>query len=73
MTTGITPNDDLTALSDRQVLERISRQLEHLDPMLHEIHQTLRDHKPLLDRLGPLADPGKSMRTWLKQNRRTDG
>lgn len=65
----ITPNDDVTALSDRALLERVCRQLDHLDIMLHD-HD--RKHDELAAQLAPLVphipralallDPGSFMR-----------
>ena len=39
----ITPNDDVMALSDRQLLERVARQLDHLDVVAHQHMQELAD------------------------------
>jgi hypothetical protein len=47
---------DEESISDR--LESISGQLEHLDEMVHEIHQAVSRALPLLDRFtgNPVAD-----------------
>jgi hypothetical protein len=60
-----TPNDDLETLSDRELAERIARQLDHLDCMLHEVCQFLDEHKPALNRALGMLDAGRSMRAYL--------
>ena len=72
----ITPNDDVTALSDRALLERVSRQLVHLDPLVHEMHQRMAELAPLLPlipRALALLDPGAAMRRTFKARPRRDG
>ena len=39
---------ELAALSDRQLLERLSAQLTHSDLIAHEIHQIVRQLEPLI-------------------------
>ena len=61
----ITPNDELNALSDRALLERVCKQLDHLDQMVHEQGQLVAELKPLLPHLPRalnLLDPGRAMR-----------
>lgn len=65
----ITPNDDVTALSDRALLERVALQLYHLDEQMHEHGQFLTELRPLLPlipRALTLLDPGAAMRRHLK-------
>ena len=61
-----TPNDEVETLSDRELQERICRQLDHLDCMLHEVTQFLDEHKPALNRALGFLDAGASMRAYLK-------
>lgn len=61
-----TPNDELETLSDRELAERICRQLDHLDCMLHEVTQFLDEHKPALNRALGFLDAGRGMRDYLK-------
>lgn len=42
------------------------KQLDHLDGMLHEVHQFIEEHKPALGRALSFLDPGRSMRDYLK-------
>ena len=66
----MTPNDEVAALSDRALLERVCNQLDHLDSMLHEHGQLIEQLRPLLPhvpRALALLDPGKAMRRkWGK-------
>lgn len=68
-----TPNDDLLTLSDRELAERICRQLDHLDAMLHEVTQFLDEHKPALNRALGFLDAGRSMRGYLAGRPRAGG
>lgn len=66
----ITPNDEVTALSDRALLERVARQLDHLDEMIHGQAQTIGELGPLLPhvpRVLALLDPGAAMRKHWKK------
>ena len=57
------------ALSDRQLLERVARQLDHLDGMVHEHGQMMAELAPLLPlvpRALALLDPGAAMRRHLR-------
>lgn len=54
------PPADLAALDDRQLAEFTSRQLDHLDSMLHDIDRRTRPLEallPLLPRALALLDP----------------
>jgi ABC-type transporter Mla subunit MlaD len=44
----------------------ISKQLDHLDGMLHEVHQFIDEHKPALNKALSLLDPGSSVRKYFK-------
>jgi hypothetical protein len=71
----ITPNDDVTAASDRELLERVARQLDHLDAILHEHSQLLAEVRPLLPHIPralALLDPGRSMRGYFAKRARDD-
>lgn len=57
-----TLNDEIAALSDRELIERLAKQADHLDSMLHEVLQFIDQHRPLLERWAPLADPGAVVR-----------
>jgi hypothetical protein len=62
---AITPNDEVTALSDRELLERVCRQLDHLDGMVHGQGQLLDQLRPLLPHIPRalvLLNPGGAMR-----------
>jgi hypothetical protein len=62
---AVTPNDDVTALSDRELLERVCRQLDHLDEMIHGQSQLIEELRPLLPHIPralTLLDPGAAMR-----------
>jgi hypothetical protein len=66
----ITPNEQLIALSDRELFERIGKQLDHIDAMLHEQARLLAELEPLvplIPRALALLDPGRAMRKrWGK-------
>ena len=73
----ITSNDELASLSDRELLERVCKQLDHLDGMIHEQRGFLTGQGELLAELRPLIphiprvlallDPGAAMRKkWGK-------
>ena len=85
-----TPNDNRETLSymsdlldksyikiDRMAhqLDMQQKQLDHLDEMLHEVHQFIEEHKPALGRALGFLDPGRSMRDYLKHRpkARSDG
>ena len=71
-TETITPNDDLIALSDRQLLERVAKQLDHIDQMTHEHGQMMAQLEPLLPlipRALALLDPGAAMRKHWRKGR----
>jgi hypothetical protein len=40
----------METLSDRELILRIARMVQHLDPMVHDIHQLTARAAPLLDR-----------------------
>jgi hypothetical protein len=66
----ITPNDDTASLSDRELLERVANQLDHLDVMLHGQGQLIEELRPLLPhvpRVLALLDPGAAMRKKWKR------
>ena len=61
----ITSNDELASLSDRELLERVCKQLDHLDGMIHDQGQLLEPLRPLIPhipRVLALLDPGAAMR-----------
>jgi hypothetical protein len=66
----ITPNDELIALSDRELFERVARQMDHLDAMLRDQARLLAELEPLvplIPRALALLDPGRAMRRkWGK-------
>ena len=66
----ITPNDDVIALSDRELWERVARQMDHMDAMLHDQARLLAELEPLvplIPRALALLDPGRAMRKkWGK-------
>lgn len=66
MTAGITTNDELDTLSDRELLARLIKGVDHLDMQVHELCQLVDQHRPLLARLAPLMDPGAGIRDYLK-------
>ena len=37
-------------LTDRQLMERMARQLDHLDEQLHEVRQFIDENRPALER-----------------------
>lgn len=43
-----TPNSDTESLSDRELLERIAKQLDHVDLMVHGVSRFIDDHRPAL-------------------------
>jgi hypothetical protein len=45
---AVTPNDDINTFSDRDLLERLCKQADHLDKMLHAQGQLLDELRPLL-------------------------
>jgi ABC-type transporter Mla subunit MlaD len=54
----------LTQVLDAQAVQ--AKQLDHLDGMLHEVHQFIDEHKPALNKALSLLDPGSSVRKYLK-------
>jgi hypothetical protein len=68
---AITPNDEVKTLSDRQLLERACKQLDHLDEMLHAQGQLIGELSPLLPhvpRALALLAPGAAMRKHWKRS-----
>jgi hypothetical protein len=68
----ITPNDELIALSDRELFERVAQQLDHLDAMLHDQARLLAELEPLvplIPRALTLLDPGRAMRRSWKRDK----
>ena len=57
--------DEGQTLSDRELLDRLARQVDHLDVMVHEIHQFITVNAPHLERLLPLMDPGAKIRALM--------
>jgi ABC-type transporter Mla subunit MlaD len=47
-------------------LDVLWKQLDHLDGMLHEVHQFIDEHKPALNKALSLLDPGSSVRKYFK-------
>jgi len=71
-TTAITPENELITLSDRALLERVTRQLDHLDQMTHDQGQLLAQLEPLLPmipRALALLDPGHALRRYARRGR----
>jgi hypothetical protein len=69
----ITPNDELIALSDRELFERVARQMDHLDAMLHDQARLLAELEPLvplIPRALALLDPGRAMRAMTRRGGR---
>ena len=75
MAHGETRQDQPETLSDRDFLimfadktDRIlalhGQQLDHIDTMLHELHQFVEEHRPALARAMGLMDLGKGWRSW---------
>lgn len=42
---------ETTPLTDRQLLVQLLEHVEQIDTQVGEIHQTLQEHRPLLERL----------------------
>jgi ABC-type transporter Mla subunit MlaD len=63
----------LTQVLDAQAVQ--AKQLDHLDGMLHEVHQFIAEHKPALAKALSLLDPGQSVRKYWKARKgvETDG
>lgn len=57
----------MKSLSDRELLERFARQLDHLDLMLHEVHQFITEHKPALDKALMFLD--NPVKTYLSRRK----
>ena len=58
------------------LLEMHAKQLDHIDTMVHEVHQFIEEHRPALNRALNFLDAGKSMRGYLAGRPRkgaTDG
>ncbi len=51
-------------------LDMHGKQLDHIDVMVHEIHQFIGEHKPALTKALTLLDPGRPMRDWLGRHRK---
>ena len=57
--------DEGQTLSDRELLDRLARQVDHLDVMVHEIHGFIAENRPHLERFLPLLDPGAKIRAVM--------
>jgi hypothetical protein len=57
----------LADLDERTTIH--SKQLDHLDQMLHEVWQFIEEHKPALAKALGFLDPGQSMRDFLKSRK----
>ncbi len=60
-----TPNDDTETLSDREILVRMCRQLDHIDTMIHEVDRRtgpLEQLTPHLDKALRFLDPMRKVR-----------
>jgi ABC-type transporter Mla subunit MlaD len=53
-------------------MEVISKQLDHLDGMLHEVSQFVDEHRPALNKALALLDPGTSVRKYFKARKGVD-
>ena len=53
------------------LLEMHAKELDHIDTMVHEIHQFIEEHRPALNRALGFLDAGKSWRDYLKHRRET--
>lgn len=72
----ITANHELATLSDRELLERVCRQLDHLDEVIHEVsrfHAELAPLIPLIPRALALLDPGAAMRRHWRRGKADGG
>jgi hypothetical protein len=52
VTSETKPETPLESLTDHELLLRLVRVTEHLDPMIHEVHQWAKQAAPLLERFG---------------------
>jgi len=59
---------ELESLTDRELLERLSAQLFHSDQMLHEVHQLVTEHRPLLNQLKSRLDSGSKWTAWMAKS-----
>jgi len=59
---------ELSARLDQQL-----KQLDHLDTMLHEIHQFITEHRPALAKALALLDPGNGVRQYLRNRKNPKG
>jgi hypothetical protein len=50
----------------------VTKQLDHLDGMIHEVHQFITEHKPALAKALALLDPGQSVRKYWKTRKGAD-
>ncbi len=57
-----TTGHETETLSDAEFRERVCKQLDHIDHMLHELTQVLNEHQPLLDRAAKYLNTG--WRAW---------
>ena len=46
------------------------KQLDHLDVMVHEVHQFIEEHRPALAKALAFLDPGKSVRAFMKDRKK---
>lgn len=49
---GTNEETPLETLSDRELILRVARVVDHLDPLVHEIHNWAGQAAPLLKRVG---------------------
>jgi ABC-type transporter Mla subunit MlaD len=59
----VNPRETLT---DSQKLDQLIRMAEHLDDMVHEVHQFVTEARPHLEKAVRFLDPGLAMRRYME-------
>jgi hypothetical protein len=48
-----------------ETLETLARRMDHMDVMLHEVHQFITENRPHLERALQFMEPGRAMKAYL--------
>jgi hypothetical protein len=65
--------DEKLAETPPETLETLARRIDHLDGMVHEVHQFICENKPHLEKALRFLDPAASMRDYLRKRPRPGG